>query len=147
MLNRCEFIGNLGADPEIRSFQSGDKVANLRIACTERWKSKDGEQKERTEWISVAVFGPLVGVVERFLRKGSKVYIAGKWTTRKWQDQSGNDRYTTECVMQGPDAKLVMLDGKPEGQSSGGQSSGYGGAPAGGSDFDDSIPFAPWTHF
>lgn len=113
MLNSCEFIGNLGADPEIRSFQSGGRVANLRLAVTEKWK-KDGQQQERTEWISLAVFSDgLVGVVERFLRKGSKIYVRGQWRTRKWQDQSGADRYSTECVLQGPDAKLVMLDGAP----------------------------------
>ena len=162
MLNRCEFIGNLGADPEIRSLQNGDKVANLRLACTERWKSKDGEQRERTEWITVVVWGALSGVAERYLRKGSKIYVAGKWTTRKWTDQSGQDRYSTECVLQGFDAKLVMLDGKPQdgsardgGGSSGGYDSGgydqprngapsQGGAPAGGSraPFDDEIPFS-----
>ena len=155
MLNRCEFIGNLGADPEIRSLQNGDKVANLRLACTERWKSKDGEQRERTEWITVVVWGALSGVAERYLRKGSKVYVAGKWTTRKWTDQSGQDRYSTECVLQGFDAKLAMLDGKQQDdkRDSGGSSGGYdgghdqprNGAPAGGgrSDFDDEIPFAP----
>ena len=147
MLNRCEFIGNLGADPEIRSMQNGDKVANLRLACTERWKSKDGEQRERTEWISVVVWGALSGVAERYLRKGSKVYVAGKWTTRKWTDQSGQDRYSTECVLQGFDAKLVMLDGKPQDGSSRDDDGSYdqprNGAPAGGgrSDFDDEIPF------
>ena len=159
-LNRCEFIGNLGADPEIRSLQNGDKVANLRLACTERWKSNDGEQRERTEWITVVVWGALSGVAERYLRKGSKVYVAGKWTTRKWTDQSGQDRYSTECVLQGFDAKLVMLDGKPQdGQrdNGGGYDGGYdqprngspsqGGAPAGGvasgpiDDDFDSVPF------
>ena len=153
MLNRCEFIGNLGADPEIRSLQNGDKVANLRLACTERWKSKDGEQRERTEWITVVVWGALSGVAERYLRKGSKVYVAGKWTTRKWTDQSGQDRYSTECVLQGFDAKLAMLDGKQQdgqrdnggGYDSGGYDQPRNGAPAGGgrSDFDDIdlIPF------
>lgn len=153
MLNRCEFIGNLGADPEIRSLQNGDKVANLRLACTERWKSKDGEQRERTEWITVVVWGALSGVAERYLRKGSKVYVAGKWTTRKWTDQSGQDRYSTECVLQGFDAKLAMLDGKQQdgqrdnggGYDSGGYDQPRNGAPTGGgrSDFDDIdlIPF------
>lgn len=151
MLNRCEFIGHLGADPEIRSTQSGDKVANLRLACTEKWKSKDGEQREKTEWISVTIWGALAGIAERFLRKGSKIYIAGKWTARKWQDQSGQDRYSTECVLQGFDAKLVMLDGRQGGDDSsrGGSSGGYGdsgeygGAPAGGAGdpYADEIPF------
>ena len=110
MLNRCEFIGNLGADPEIRSLQNGDKVANLRLACTERWKSKDGEQRERTEWITVVIWGALSGVAERYLRKGSKVYVAGKWTTRKWTDQSGQDRYSTECVLQGFDGEFYRIE-------------------------------------
>jgi len=116
MLNRAMIIGHLGADPEIRSFQSGGKVANLRIATTEKWK-KDGEQQERTEWHSVAIMNDgLVGVVERFLRKGSKVYIEGQLQTRKWQDQSGNDRYSTEIVLRGFGGSLVMLDGA-QGQS------------------------------
>lgn len=112
-LNRCDFIGNLGADPEVRSFANGGKVANIRLAVTERWK-KDGEQKEKTEWISVAVFGDgLAGVCERYLRKGSKVYVSGKLATRRWQDKDGNDRYSTEVHLQGPGASLVML-GDPQ---------------------------------
>jgi single-strand DNA-binding protein len=119
MLNQCQFIGHLGADPESRSFQNGGKVCNFRLAVTDKWKDKNGEAKERTEWVSVAIFSEgLVGVAERFLRKGSKVYISGKLSTRKWQDQSGADRYTTEIVLQGFDAKLVMLDG-PKGDASG----------------------------
>ena len=118
MLNQCQFIGNLGADPEIKSFQQGGRIANLRIAITENWKDKQtGEKKERTEWVSVVVASDgLVGVVERYLRKGSKVFVSGKLRTRKWQDQSGNDRYSTEVILNGFDAKLVMLSGKPEGQ-------------------------------
>lgn len=119
MLNSCAFIGNLGADPEIKTFQNGGKVCNLRLAVSERWKDKNGEKQERTEWVSVAIFNEgLAGVAERFLRKGSKVYIQGQLRTRKWQDQSGADRYSTEIVLQGFDAKLVMLDGaKGEGRS------------------------------
>lgn len=118
MLNRCEFIGNLGADPEIRVMQSGDKIANMRIAVSERWRDKNtGEQREKTEWVSIVIFGPLAKTVEQYLRKGSKIYVAGKWQTRKWTDQSGNDRYSTECVLQGFDAKLVMLDGAQGGGS------------------------------
>lgn len=118
MLNQCQFIGNLGADPEIKSFQQGGRIANLRIAITENWKDKQtGEKKERTEWVSVVVASDgLVGVVERYLRKGSKVFVSGKLRTRKWQDQSGNDRYSTEVILNGFDAKLVMLSGKPDGQ-------------------------------
>ncbi len=150
-LNKVCLIGNLGADPEIRTFQNGGKVANLRIATSETWKDKDsGERKEKTEWHTVAIFSDgLVGVVERFLKKGSKVYIEGKLQTRKWQDQSGADRYSTEVVIQGLGGSLVMLDGKREG---GAQSGGYsqqapdtpnetGGAGGGYDDLDDDIPF------
>lgn len=115
-LNKVQLIGNLGADPEVRSFQNGGKVCNLRVATSESWKDKNtGERQERTEWTSVAIFGDgLVGVAERYLRKGSKVYLEGQLRTRKWQDQSGADRYTTEVVLQGPGAVLTMLDGKPD---------------------------------
>lgn len=120
-VNRVIIIGNLGADPEVKSFQNGGRIANLRIATSESWKDKQsGERKERTEWHSVTVQGDgLVGVVERFLRKGSKVYIEGKLQTRKWQDQSGNDRYSTEVVV-GMGGALTMLDG-PQGGNSCGQ--------------------------
>ena len=133
-LNKVMLIGNLGADPEIRSFQNGGKVANLRIATSERWKDKTGEMQERTEWHTVAIFSDgLVNVVERYLRKGSKVFVEGKLQTRKWQDQSGNDRYSTEVVLQGFGGTLTMLDGQG-GQA---QPSGQGGH----DDWDDDIPF------
>ena len=143
-LNKVMLIGNLGADPEIRSFGNGGKVANLRIATSERWKDKStGEQREQTEWHTVAIFSEgLVNVVERYLSKGSKVFVEGKLQTRKWQDQSGNDRYSTEIVLQGFGGTLTMLDGpsgqgQPSGQ--GGQGGGQGG---GGYDgLDDDIPF------
>ena len=114
MLNQCQFIGNLGADPETRTFQNGGKVCNLRLAVSEHWKDKNtGERKDRTEWIQVAIFSEgLIGVAEQYLRKGAKVFISGKMQTRKWQDQSGADRYSTEIVLQGFEAKMVMLDGK-----------------------------------
>lgn len=120
-VNKCILVGNLGADPEVRSFQNGGKVCNLRIATSESWKDRaSGERKERTEWHSVAIFSEgLAGVAERFLRKGSKVYLEGHLRTRKWQDQSGNDRYTTEVVLQGPGAVLTMLDGASGGQGGG----------------------------
>ncbi|MCC4251152.1 single-stranded DNA-binding protein [Sphingobium naphthae] len=126
-VNKVILVGNLGADPEVKSFQNGGKVCNLRIATSESWKDRmTGERKERTEWHSVAIFSEgLVGVAERFLRKGSKVYIEGQLRTRKWQDQSGNDRYTTEVVLQGLGSVLTMLDGAPGG--GGGQGGGYGG--------------------
>ena len=130
-VNKVILIGNLGADPEVRSFQNGGKVANLRIATTESWKDKQsGEKQERTDWHTVAIFGDgLAGVAERFLRKGSKIYVEGQLRTRKWQDNTGNDRYTTEVVLQGPGAVLTMLDGKPGGGGMGGGSGGgdYGG--------------------
>ncbi len=113
-VNKVILIGNLGQDPEVKSFQNGGKIANLRIATSESWKDKQtGERKERTEWHSVALQGDgLVNVAERFLRKGSKVYVEGKLQTRKWQDQAGNDRYSTEIVV-GMGGALTMLDGKP----------------------------------
>ncbi len=156
-LNKVMLIGNLGADPEIRSFQNGGRVANLRIATSENWKDKNtGERREKTEWHTVAIFSEgLVGVVERFLKKGSKVFVEGKLQTRKWQDQSGNDRYSTEVVIQGMGGTLTMLDGASGGGGGGGgnygggQSSGggnQGGGAAGGAgggydDLDDDIPF------
>lgn len=131
-LNKVMLIGNLGADPEIRSFQNGGKVANLRIATSEQWKDRNtGERQERTEWHTVAIFSEgLVNVVERFLKKGSKVYIEGKLQTRKWQDQNGQDRYSTEVVLRGFDGTLTMLDG-PQGGSGGG-GGGFGGGQRGG---------------
>jgi single-strand DNA-binding protein len=165
-LNKVMLIGNLGADPEIRSFNNGGKVANLRIATSEQWKDKaTGERKEKTEWHTVAIFSEgLVSVVERYLKKGSKVFVEGKLQTRKWQDQNGQDRYSTEIVIQGLGGTLTMLDGPGGGagggggsygggrsgggggggwDQGGGSSGGGGGAPAGGGydDLDDDIPF------
>ena len=133
-VNKVILIGNLGADPEVRSFQNGGKVCNLRIATSESWKDRNtGERQERTEWHSVAIFSEgLAGVAERFLRKGSKVYIEGQLRTRKWQDQSGNDRYSTEVVLQGPGAVLTMLDGAPGGGQGGGGGQRSGGGDWGG---------------
>ncbi|GAO55060.1 single-stranded DNA-binding protein [Novosphingobium sp. NBM11] len=128
-VNKVILVGNLGADPEVRSFQNGGKVCNLRIATSETWKDRNsGERQERTEWHSVAIFSEgLAGVAERFLRKGSKVYIEGQLRTRKWQDQSGNDRYSTEVVLQGPGAVLTMLDGAPGAGGGSGGGGGFGG--------------------
>jgi single-strand DNA-binding protein len=156
-VNKVILIGNLGADPEVRTFQNGGKVCNLRIATSETWKDRNtGERREKTEWHSVAIFSEgLVRVAEQYLRKGSKIYIEGQLQTRKWQDQSGNDRYSTEVVLQGFGSTLVMLDGRGEGGGGAGggggggymadQSGGYSGgqaapAPAA-SDMDDEIPF------
>jgi single-strand DNA-binding protein len=165
-LNKVMLIGNLGADPEVRSFQNGGKVCNLRIATSETWKDRNtGERQERTEWHNVAIFSEgLVGVAERFLKKGSKIYVEGSLRTRKWQDQSGQDRYTTEVVLQGPGAVMTMLDGAPGGggrsgggdwgggSSGGDKRGGWGNESGGGSsgggakggfadDLDDDIPF------
>ncbi|CAB5162746.1 Ssb Single-stranded DNA-binding protein [uncultured Caudovirales phage] len=122
-VNKVIIVGNLGADPEIKSFQNGGRIANMRIATSEAWKDRDsGERQERTEWHSVSVQGEgLAGVVERYLRKGSKVYIEGQLRTRKWQDQQGNDRYTTEVVLSGPRAVLTMLDSAGGGQNGDGR--------------------------
>lgn len=163
-VNKVIIIGNLGRDPEVRTFQNGGKVCNLRIATSENWKDRNtGERKERTEWHSVAIFSePLARVAEQYLRKGSKVYIEGQLETRKWQDQSGQDRYSTEVVLRPYTSTLTMLDGRGDnsggggGGSYGGDNGGYsdngggfdsgsggGGQPQGGGnrDMDDEIPF------
>ena len=139
-VNKVILIGNLGADPEVKSFQNGGRIANLRIATSESWKDRNtGERKERTEWHTVVLNSDgLVGVAERYLRKGSKVYIEGQLRTRKWQDQSGNDRYTTEISVGGMGGVLTMLDGAPGGgggQSGGGGNFGGGQRSGGGGDF------------
>ena len=135
-VNKVILVGNLGADPEVKSFQNGGRIANLRIATSEDWKDRQtGEKKERTEWHQVVLQSDgLVGVAERYLRKGAKVYIEGQLRTRKWQDQSGNDRYTTEISVGGFDGKLVMRDGARGGQGGGGNDGwgSGGGAPSSG---------------
>jgi len=169
-VNKVILVGNLGADPEVRTFQNGGKVCNLRIATSDTWKDKNtGERREKTEWHTVAIFQEgLVRVAEQYLRKGSKVYIEGALQTRKWQDQSGNDRYSTEVVLQGFGGTLVMLDGRSGGGGDyggggGQQQGGYGGGSSdggfggggqqgggqqgggqqggGGGNIDDEIPF------
>ncbi len=139
-VNKVILIGNLGQDPEVKSFQNGGRIANLRIATSENWKDRaTGERKERTEWHTVVLQSDgLVGVAEKYLRKGSKVYIEGQLRTRKWQDASGNDRYTTEISVGGVGGVLTMLDGAPGGgqgggMGGGGQRSGGGGDWGGGS--------------
>ena len=128
-LNKVMLIGNLGADPEIRSFQNGGKVANLRIATSESWKDKaTGERKEKTEWHRVVIFNEgLCKVAEQYLKKGSKIYLEGALQTRKWQDKDGQDKYSTEVVLQGFNSVLTMLDGRQDGDSAGG---GFSGPPA-----------------
>ena len=163
-VNKVIIVGNLGRDPEVRSFQNGGKVVNLRIATSENWKDRTtGEKRERTEWHSVAIFSePLGRIAEQYLRKGSKVYIEGQLETRKWQDQSGQDRYSTEVVLRPYRGELTLLDSRGSGGDSGGgggyqdDRGGYSGgggqggggyesgpAAAGGgrSDLDDEIPF------
>lgn len=149
-LNRAEIIGNLGQDPEVRSFPNGGKVANLNVATTRKWKNRDtGAQEERTEWHRVAITAEgLAGVAEKYLKKGSKVYIAGRLQTRKWQDQSGQDRYTTEIVVAGFEGTLEMLGdarggGGDPGPGPDDQGGGHGGSDQGGGsrDLDDEIPF------
>lgn len=138
-VNKVIIVGNLGRDPEVRSFQNGGKVCNLRIATSETWKDKNtGERKERTEWHSVAIFQEgLVRVAEQYLRKGSTVYIEGKLQTRKWQDQSGADKYSTEIVLQGYDGTLTMIGGRNDGGGGGGGGGNYGGDSGGGGGYDD----------
>ncbi len=169
-VNKVIIVGNLGADPEVRSFQNGGKVVNLRIATSETWRDKaSGERKERTEWHSVAIFNEALGkIAEQYLKKGSTVYIEGQLETRKWQDQSGADRYTTEIVLRQFRGELTLLGGRDGAARGGGDDrggyddAGYGGgaaagggssrgAPSGGnaggaksggrSDLDDEIPF------
>ncbi len=165
-VNKVILVGNLGQDPESRSFSNGGEVVNLRIATSENWKDRDGNRQERTEWHSVAIFNENLGrVAKNYLRKGSKVYLEGQLQTRKWQDQSGNDRYTTEVVLQKFRGELVLLDGREGGGGGGGGSRGgygnddygdsFGGGGGGGSsrpqsrpqpaafdtDLDDDVPF------
>jgi single-strand DNA-binding protein len=137
-VNKVILIGNLGADPEIRRTQDGRPIANLRVATSESWRDKaTGERKEKTEWHRVVIFSePLCKVVEQYLKKGSKVYLEGALQTRKWQDQSGQDRYSTEVVLQGFNSQLTMLD------KAGGGGGDFGGAESGG-DFGSSGPGAP----
>lgn len=124
-VNKVILIGNVGKDPEVRSFNNGGKVCNFSIATSESWKDKQtGERKEKTDWHNVAVFNEgLVGIIERYVKKGSKVYVEGALKTRKWQDRDGNDRYTTEVVLQGFNGNLTLLDSR---NSQGGGGGGYG---------------------
>ncbi|GGD12732.1 single-stranded DNA-binding protein [Pyruvatibacter mobilis] len=161
-VNKVILVGNLGADPEVRHTQDGRPIVNLRIATSESWRDRStGERRERTEWHRVVIFSEgLAKIAEQYLRKGSKVYLEGQLQTRKWQDQSGQDRYSTEVVLQGFNSTLTMLDGRSGGEG-GGSMGGGGGAmggggsmggggggrpsqPAddfGGGDFDDEVPF------
>ncbi len=161
-VNKVILIGNLGKDPEVRTMQNGGKVANLSLATSESWKDKSsGERKEKTEWHRVVIFGQLADIAERYLKKGSKVYVCGSLQTRKWTDQQGQEKYSTEVVLQGFNSELTMLDGKGGGGGGAGGGMGDDGggwdsspsmdAPRGGmgggkkapprDDMDDDIPF------
>jgi single-strand DNA-binding protein len=147
-VNKVIIVGNLGRDPEVRTFGNGGKVVNLNIATSETWRDKaSGDRKERTEWHKVVIFNEALGkVAEQYLRKGSTVYIEGQLETRKWADQSGAEKYSTEIVLRPYRGELTLLGGKSEGgngDTGGYQSDGQGGAPAGGAGMDDEIPFAP----
>jgi single-strand DNA-binding protein len=139
-VNKVILVGNLGADPEIRRLNSGEPVVNIRIATSESWRDKNsGERKEKTEWHNVVIFNDQIAkVAEQYLKKGMKVYVEGQLQTRKWQDQTGNDRYTTEVVLQKFRGELQMLDAR--GQGEGGQVGGYAGGGSRGSDFGQSGP-------
>ena len=151
-VNRVTILGNLGQDPEVRTFQNGGKVCNLSVATSETWKDREsGERRERTEWHRVAIMSePLVRIAEQYLRKGSKVYLEGQLETRKWQDQSGQDRYSTEVVLRPYRGELTLLDSQPQ-QGGGQRSSGYENdpspSPGGGysenytRDLEDEVPF------
>jgi len=162
-VNKVTLVGNLGQDPEVRSLNSGSEVVNLNVATSENWKDRDGQRQERTEWHRVVIFNENLGkVAKQYLRKGSKVYLEGQLQTRKWQDNDGKDRYSTEVVLQRFRGELVMLDRRDGGGSYGGddyESAGYGGSSGGGgsgsssgggqqrpqpafeSDLDDDVPF------
>lgn len=169
-VNKVILVGNLGRDPEVRTMQSGGRVCNLSVATSENWKDRNsGERREKTEWHRVVIFNDaLVGVCERYLRKGSKVYLEGQIETRKWTDQSGQEKYSTEVVLRPFRGELTMLDGRQDGGGGGGYDSGPrdeggsrggssggssggggydpgsgggGSAPGGGGDLDDEIPF------
>jgi single-strand DNA-binding protein len=155
-VNKVILVGNLGADPEARSLNNGGEVVNLRVATSEQWKDRDGNRQERTEWHQVVIFNENLGkVAKSYLRKGSKVYLEGQLQTRKWTDQSGNDKYTTEVVLQRFRGELVLLDARGEGGGSGGgYGDEFGGGSGGGSqrqqrpqpaafdaDLDDDVPF------
>ena len=161
-VNKVILVGNLGRDPEVRHTQDNKKIVNMSVATSETWKDRNtGERRERTEWHRVVIFSEgLANIAEQYLRKGSKVYIEGSLQTRKWQDQSGQDKYTTEVVLQGFNSTLTMLDGRDGGSGGGGgfggdSGGGFGGGsggggdsfggggsgPAPGGDLDDEIPF------
>jgi len=141
-VNKVTLIGNVGKDPEVRAMQNGTKVANLSVATSESWKDKaSGEKKEKTEWHRVVIFGNLAEIVERYVSKGSKVYLCGALQTRKWTDKDGAEKYSTEVVLQGFGAELVLLDGKGGGKSEDDRPVADQGRATRGSDDDDDLPF------
>ncbi len=141
-LNKVCLLGNLGQDPESRSTNSGDEVVNFSLATSESWKDRDGNKQERTEWHRIVIWNEALGrVAKQYLRKGSKVYLEGQLQTRKWTDQSGNDKYSTEIVLQKFRGELVLLDSKGGEQGGGGSQAPRGGNPDFDSDLDDDVPF------
>lgn len=141
-VNKVILVGNLGKDPEVRYMPNGNAVANITLATSESWKDKtSGEQQEKTEWHRVVIFGKLAEIAEKYLRKGSKVYLEGQLQTRKWQDQSGQDKYTTEVVLRGFGGSMVMLDGKAERDDSPVMDRGQSGGSSYAPDLDDEVPF------
>jgi len=148
-VNKVILVGHLGNDPEVRNLPSGGKVVNLSVATSERWKDRQsGEQREKTEWHRVVIFNEgIAKAAESYLRKGSKVYLEGQLQTRKWQDQSGQDKFSTEVVLQNFNSSMVMLDPRGDGERSPSQDSGgasqSGGYSGGGYSDDSDIPFAP----
>ncbi|NBW12649.1 MAG: single-stranded DNA-binding protein [Caulobacteraceae bacterium] len=145
-VNKAIILGRLGRDPEVRNFQNGGKVVNLRLATSERYKDRDGNQQERTEWHAVAIFNEKLGeVAEKYLRKGSEVYLEGQIETRKWTDKDGAEKYTTEIVLRQFRGELQLIGGRGAAPPSGGGApapAGRGGAQRGG-DLNDDIPFGP----
>lgn len=141
-LNKATIIGRLGNEPDIRTTQSGDKVANLSIATSERWKDKNtGENKEKTEWHKVTAWGGVVNVIDQYCRKGSQIYVEGALETRKWQDKDGRDNYTTEIVVKGFNGKLILLDSKEQSPAVSNDNGGGAQHNAPQDDFDSEIPF------
>ena len=150
-LNKVILVGNLGRDPEIRTMQSGDKVANLALATSEKWKDRDGEPQEKTEWHRVVLFGKIADVAERYLRKGSKVLIEGQIRTRKWTDQNNQERYSTEIVVSGYNGNMTMLDrasdssgytaSRDRAEDTDSAVSSFKSSPPPIDNFDDDIPF------
>lgn len=144
-LNKCTFIGNVGKDPEVKTMNGGDQVANFSLACTDKWTAKNGEKKEKTEWVNIVIFGKLCKVVENYVKKGSKLYVSGKLRTRSYE-KDGQTKYMTEVVLDGFSSELIMLDSKGGGgeRAAVAQNEGYQRNSSDNNDLDDQIPFIRW---